>query len=91
MSVPTQICQSFAKNFGLYGERVGTVSFVANDAAKVPQILSQLDVLIRTVYSNPPLHGARIVQKVLEDPALTQVGRADFVCVYVCAVLLLLQ
>jgi len=66
------ICQSFAKNFGLYGERVGTVSFISNDPAKVPMILSQLDVIIRTHYSNPPLHGARIVQKVLESPELTK-------------------
>lgn len=66
------ICQSFAKNFGLYGERVGTVSFVTNDASRVPVIISQLDVIVRTLYSNPPLHGARIVLKVLEDPKLTQ-------------------
>lgn len=69
------ICQSFAKNFGLYGERIGTVSFVTNDASKVDPILSQLDLIVRTLYSNPPLHGSRIVRKILEDPKLTQVSK----------------
>jgi aspartate/tyrosine/aromatic aminotransferase len=66
------VCQSFAKNIGLYGERVGTFSVVVNDAATVQPILSQLDVIVRTLYSSPPLHGARIVEHVLRDERLTQ-------------------
>jgi aspartate/tyrosine/aromatic aminotransferase len=66
------ICQSFAKNFGLYGERVGTVTVIAHDPATHAALRSQLDVVIRNLYSNPPLHGARIVETVLASPELTQ-------------------
>lgn len=65
------ICQSFAKNIGLYGERIGTFSVVTSSAAAVTPILSQLDLIIRTLYSSPPLHGARIVERVLSSPELT--------------------
>lgn len=66
------VCQSFAKNFGLYGERAGTVSIVTDDPKKVDDIMSQLDLIIRGNYSNPPLHGARIVATVLKNGDLTK-------------------
>jgi len=62
--------QSFAKNFGLYNDRVGTVSIVSNNAANAKAVLSQLKLVIRPNYSNPPAHGARIVGIILSDPAL---------------------
>ena len=71
------LCQSFAKNFGLYGERVGTVSVVTADTSSHAAIMSQMDVIIRILYSNPPLHGARIVEKVLSSPELTQLWFAE--------------
>jgi aspartate aminotransferase len=64
--------QSFAKNFGLYNERAGCFSMVVADAAVVPAIKSQINLQIRSVWSNPPAHGARIVQKVLSTPELKQ-------------------
>jgi len=64
------LCQSFAKNFGLYGERVGCLSMVGKDAEEADRLLSQLKILIRPTYSNPPIHGARIVATVLNDPKL---------------------
>lgn len=69
--------QSFAKNFGLYGERVGTLSIICSGAEQVPPVMSQLDVLIRNLYSNPPKHGANIVKKVMTDPALYQEWRDE--------------
>jgi len=62
--------QSFAKNFGLYNERVGNLTFVLNDAAPVPQVKSQATLLVRGMYSNPPSHGARIVAYVFNNPQL---------------------
>ena len=64
------LCQSFAKNFGLYGERVGTFSFVCADEDEAKVVLSQMKSLIRPMYSSPPVYGARIVNEILKDPAL---------------------
>jgi len=64
------ICQSFAKNFGLYGERVGAVTFVAKDQEQAEILASQLRRLIRPMYSNPPLTGARLVSTILKSPEL---------------------
>jgi aspartate/tyrosine/aromatic aminotransferase len=71
------VSQSFAKNFGLYGERIGTLAVVCGKKDAVTNVLSQLDVLIRNLYSNPPKHGANIVRTVLSDKALTQEWHAE--------------
>ena len=67
-----QVClaQSFAKNFGLYGERCGAASVVCASKEEKERVVSQLKVAARTLWSNPPLYGARIVQTVLGDPKL---------------------
>jgi aspartate aminotransferase len=65
------LVQSFSKNFGLYGQRVGALSFVASDADEAQRVLSQVKIVIRPSYSNPPLHGARIVETILSDETLT--------------------
>ena len=62
--------QSFAKNFGLYGERVGNLTVVMNDVSCIPPVKSQLTLSVRGMYSNPPIHGATIVATVLKDPKL---------------------
>ncbi|XP_077293531.1 glutamate oxaloacetate transaminase 1 [Arctopsyche grandis] len=65
------ICaQSFAKNFGLYGERVGNLAVVLNNADLVLKVKSQFTILVRGMYSNPPTHGAKIVNTVLRDENL---------------------
>nr|POE54540.1 aspartate aminotransferase, cytoplasmic [Quercus suber] len=68
------IAQSYAKNFGLYGERAGCFHFIAGPsssaAADVSRIGSQLAILQRSEISNPPAYGARIASLVLNDPAL---------------------
>jgi len=71
------ISQSFAKNFGLYGERAGTFSLTCGSTEEVNNVLSQLDVLIRNLYSNPPKHGANIVKIVLSNPELEQEWRDE--------------
>ncbi|KAL0895363.1 hypothetical protein ABMA27_011496 [Loxostege sticticalis] len=62
--------QSFAKNFGLYNERVGNLTFVVSDAALIPAMKSQLTWIVRGMYSNPPAHGARLVASVLTNKQL---------------------
>ncbi|CAM0139691.1 Aspartate aminotransferase, cytoplasmic [Umbelopsis sp. WA50703] len=64
------ICQSFAKNFGLYGERTGNLTVVTRTAQQAQHVLSQLEILQRSEISNPPAYGSRIVDLVLNDKAL---------------------
>jgi len=63
------IAQSFAKNFGMYGERVGCFHIVCK-AETSEQVTSQLKLVARPMYSNPPSFGARIVTTVLKNPEL---------------------
>jgi aspartate aminotransferase, cytoplasmic len=60
--VPMLVCQSFAKNAGLYGERVGALHVVSVDTATKDRVFSQLSVLQRSEISNPPSYGARVVR-----------------------------
>jgi len=53
--------QSFAKNAGLYGERVGALHVIGQNKDAANRIRSQLSVLQRSEISNPPSHGARLV------------------------------
>ncbi|MFM8356378.1 MAG: aminotransferase class I/II-fold pyridoxal phosphate-dependent enzyme, partial [Gammaproteobacteria bacterium] len=69
-AVPVFVANSFSKNFSLYGERVGALSIVTASADTAARVLSQLKRVIRTSYSNPPTHGARVVATVLGDAAL---------------------
>ncbi|EFC50488.1 aspartate aminotransferase [Naegleria gruberi] len=64
------LCQSYAKNFGLYGQRIGAFNVVTENAEEKKNVESQLGIIIRTQYSNPPLHGARLVTTVLNTPEL---------------------
>jgi aromatic-amino-acid transaminase len=64
------VATSFSKNFSLYGERVGSLSAVCASGEEAARVLSQLKVVIRTNYSNPPTHGARVVATVLGQAAL---------------------
>jgi len=64
------VSTSFSKSFSLYGERVGALSVVCASADEAARVLSQLKVVIRTNYSNPPTHGAQVVATVLTTPAL---------------------
>ncbi|KAF4550245.1 Aspartate aminotransferase-like protein 3 [Elsinoe fawcettii] len=66
------LSQSFAKNMGLYGERVGAFSIVCADKAEKARVDSQIKILVRPLYSNPPVHGARIASTILNDPALNK-------------------
>ncbi|BDR09803.1 aspartate/tyrosine/aromatic aminotransferase [Comamonas thiooxydans] len=64
------VSTSFSKSFSLYGERVGALSVVASDKEEAARVLSQLKIVIRTNYSNPPTHGGAVVAAVLNNPEL---------------------
>ena len=64
------VSTSFSKSFSLYGERVGGLSVLCASQEEAARVLSQLKTVIRTNYSNPPIHGGTVVAMVLGTPAL---------------------
>ncbi|KIP12008.1 hypothetical protein PHLGIDRAFT_27620 [Phlebiopsis gigantea 11061_1 CR5-6] len=64
------VSQSFAKNMGLYGERVGAFSLVTADPEEKARVESQLKIVVRPMYSNPPLSGARVAATILNHEGL---------------------
>ncbi|KAL0947026.1 hypothetical protein HGRIS_013169 [Hohenbuehelia grisea] len=71
------VCQSFAKNAGLYGERVGALHLVSKTKDAADRVKSQMSVLQRSEISNPPSHGARLVSLILNDGGLFEEWKAD--------------
>ena len=69
---PLLISNSFSKSFSLYGERVGALSVVGESAEEAARLLSQLKRVVRTNYSNPPMHGGKVVALALTTPELRQ-------------------
>ncbi|EPY49344.1 aspartate aminotransferase [Schizosaccharomyces cryophilus OY26] len=69
-NIPMFLCQSFAKNMGLYGERVGCFSALTASPEEAARFESQLKILVRASYSNPPVHGARIANFILKNKNL---------------------
>lgn len=64
------VATSFSKSFSLYGERVGALSVLCDSKDEADRVLSQLKIVIRTNYSNPPTHGGAVVAAVLNNPEL---------------------
>jgi len=64
------VSSSCSKNFALYRDRIGSLSFVAKDAGTSAIIRSQANNIVRTMYSMPPDHGASVVSHILQDDAL---------------------
>lgn len=71
------LAQSYAKNMGLYGERAGAFSLICADKEEAARTMSQIKILIRPMYSNPPIHGARLVTEILGDASLKQEWLGD--------------
>jgi len=59
--------QSFAKNLGMYGERIGMVHFITKAKENADAVLSQAKLVVRGMYSSPPMHGALILDRVLNN------------------------
>ncbi|KAL4568316.1 hypothetical protein LXL04_023925 [Taraxacum kok-saghyz] len=60
------VAQSYSKNLGLYAERVGAINVLCSSPAI--RVKSQMKRIARPMYSNPPVHGARIVANVVGNP-----------------------
>ncbi len=71
------VCSSYSKNFGLYGERVGALTVISNSPHSTASVISQIKQRIRANYSNPPLHGAALVARVLESPELRAIWERE--------------
>lgn len=76
-SITCAVAYSCSKNFGLYGERVGALMLYTGDPHVERAVASQIRFLIRSSYSNPPLHGSRIVKEILRDPSLRAVWETE--------------
>ncbi len=72
LKIPSFVAVSLSKNFGLYGERVGALIATCHEKSLTEKVASHLKVAIRSLYSNPPLQGARIVATILGSPALRE-------------------
>ena len=75
--MPFFVSSSFSKSFSLYGDRVGALSIVADSAEEADRVMSQLKLVIRTNYSNPPTHGATVVGLVLNTPELNALWQKE--------------
>ncbi|SCU92294.1 LAFA_0F09340g1_1 [Lachancea sp. 'fantastica'] len=72
------LCQSFAKNMGLYGERVGSLSVVTPKGGDEKRnVDSQLKKIVRGMYSSPPGYGSRVANIVLSNPHLKNLWFQD--------------
>jgi aspartate/tyrosine/aromatic aminotransferase len=71
------VSNSCSKNFGLYRDRVGTLSLLAADTKTRDIVDSQVNNVVRTIYSVPPDHGAVVVSRILNDPELKAAWRLE--------------
>jgi len=72
------VAQSFSKNMGLYGERVGALHVVCNTHETMEKVLSQLRSIVRPMYSNAPAIGGRIAFQVMKNPDYTRKWEDEF-------------
>ena len=77
MGMELLVASSYSKNFGLYNQRVGAMTIVAKSADAASKAMSHAKLCIRTNYSNPPAHGARLVSTVLGDAELRGIWEKD--------------
>jgi aspartate aminotransferase len=63
LHIPMIVCSSYAKNFGLYNQRLG--SLFTN--FKVDNLDDYIKKIIRSSYSNPPAFGTVIFNKIVDD------------------------
>lgn len=71
------VSHSFSKIFSLYGERIGSLSFVCDDSSSAENVLSQLKATVRRIYSSPAANGALLVSTVLNNTELSQLWQSE--------------
>ena len=72
MGMPMLICQSFSKNFALYGERCGALHALCGDSKTTANVFDRLRCLIRWEFSSAPAYGCRLVDLVTRSNQLSQ-------------------
>lgn len=77
MGCKVLLAQSYSKNMGLYGHRVGCVSLMTGDRDEAQAVESQMKIIARSMWSNPPIAGARLVNEVLGDPELESMWKEE--------------
>jgi aromatic-amino-acid transaminase len=75
--LPVIAAISCSKSFALYGERVGALLIVTDEAGQAPRLLDQMKNIARAFHSTPPTHGAALVTAILGSPDLTALWRAE--------------
>ena len=78
---PSIICCSFAKNFGLYSSRVGTLFFCGKNNEETELIKENCKSIIRRTYSNPPSHGSNLIKTILSDVNLTDMWKSELLLI----------
>lgn len=71
------LAYSFSKNMGMYGERLGALFVVSENSELSAKVTSQLKQIVRGIYSNPPLHGAKVAEKILSSESLSKMWRDE--------------
>lgn len=71
------VTQSYSKNLGLYAERIGALNMIVTNKDVAAKVLSQVKRIARAMYSNPPVHGARIVAEVVQNEDLFNEWNAE--------------
>ncbi|KAI9164138.1 Aspartate aminotransferase [Paramyrothecium foliicola] len=94
MSIDMLVCQSFSKNFGLYGERVGALHAVCSDSTVAAAVHDQLRFLLRSEFSSAPAYGARITFRETPNPrkSIPRAVKQTFwriACFYIIGILVL--
>lgn len=74
---PIILSQSFAKNMGLYGMRVGALHVVTGNSDEKTNVTDKLKTIIRPMYSSPPVEGARVVAEIVSDPLLSKLWASE--------------
>eukprot|EP00200_Dunaliella_tertiolecta_P004670 CAMPEP_0202353988 /NCGR_PEP_ID=MMETSP1126-20121109/9505_1 /ASSEMBLY_ACC=CAM_ASM_000457 /TAXON_ID=3047 /ORGANISM="Dunaliella tertiolecta, Strain CCMP1320" /LENGTH=428 /DNA_ID=CAMNT_0048946399 /DNA_START=70 /DNA_END=1356 /DNA_ORIENTATION=- len=77
MGLEILVSQSYSKNLGLYGERVGATVVISSSADASKRVLSQMKKIARAIWSNPPMHGAKIAAEVVNDSTLFEEWKAE--------------
>lgn len=74
---PIILSQSFAKNMGLYGMRIGALHIVTANSEEKSNVTDKLKTIIRPMYSSPPVEGARVVAEIVSDPLLSKLWASE--------------
>lgn len=77
MNIPMVVAQSFSKNMGMYGQRVGAVHVVCDNKTEAEAVQSQIKIINRRMFSMPPAYGAYLASTVLQDKELRSQWTAD--------------